>query len=122
IAIDRRAGRRALREMLEQGRDRLAQGFWIVVFPEGTRVPPGSRVPYQIGGAWLASKTDASVVPVAHNAGTLWAKGAFLKYPGTITVSIGPAIDPSGLTPDALNTRVESWIENEVARLGTART
>ena len=121
IAIDRGSATRALRQMLEQGRERLAAGWWIVMFPEGTRVTPGSRGRYHPGGAWLACQTGATVVPVAHNAGTLWGRNAFVKYPGTITVSVGPAIDPAGLEPDALNRKVEDWIETEVARLGNAR-
>ncbi|MBI1398340.1 MAG: 1-acyl-sn-glycerol-3-phosphate acyltransferase [Betaproteobacteria bacterium] len=122
IAIDRKAGSRALKQMLAQGRDRLQQGFWIVMFPEGTRVAPGERGQYFVGGAWLAVQTGTPVVPVAHNAGTLWRKGAFLKWPGTIVVSIGAALDPTGMKADELNRRVEEWIEAEVARLGSART
>ena len=121
IAIDRADGRRALRQMLEQGRDRLAQGFWIVMFPEGTRVAPGERGTYFVGGAWLATQTGVPVVPVAHNAGTVWPKGAFLKRPGTIVVRIGKPVDPSGLKAEALNRQVESWIESEVEQLGSAR-
>ncbi|HEX7952565.1 MAG TPA: lysophospholipid acyltransferase family protein, partial [Burkholderiales bacterium] len=121
IAIDRSSASRALKQTLEQGRRRLADGWWIVIFPEGTRVAPGQRVRYQPGGAWLASKSGAPVVPIAHNAGTVWGRNAFIKYPGTITVSIGPTIDPSGMTPDAINRKAEDWIENEVARLGSAR-
>jgi 1-acyl-sn-glycerol-3-phosphate acyltransferase len=117
IAIDRSAGMQALKQTLEQGRDRLARGFWIIIFPEGTRVPPGQRVKYQVGGAWLAAKTGAPVVPIAHNAGRLWRRNAFLKFPGIITVSIGEPIDPAGLKPEELNRRVEDWIESEVARL-----
>lgn len=122
IAIDRSSASRALKQTLEQGRRRLADGWWIVIFPEGTRVAPGQRVRYQPGGAWLASKSGAPVVPIAHNAGTVWGRNAFIKYPGTITVSIGPTIDPSGMTPDAINRKAEDWIENEVARLGSARS
>jgi len=122
IAIDRTAGRQALDQLVEQGRERFASGFWVVIFPEGTRVPPGEHREYRIGGAWLAAKTGVPIVPVAHNAGTAWGKNAFLKYPGTITVSIGPALDPKGRKPAALIQEVERWIEAEVARLGTART
>ncbi len=121
IAIDRSNGRRALQQLQKQGAARLGAGFWIVVFPEGTRVAPGEHRPYQIGGAWLATHTGAPVVPVAHNAGTVWPKHAFLKPPGMVTMSIGPVIDPTGLKPDALNRQVEAWIEAEVARLGSAR-
>ena len=123
IAIDRNDRRRALRQMLDQGRDRLARGCCIVIFPEGTRVAPGARAAYQPGGAWLAAKTAARVVPVAHNSGEYWRRNAFLKYPGTITVSIGAAIEAGGLSADELNRRVEAWIEAEMERLsGQAAT
>jgi 1-acyl-sn-glycerol-3-phosphate acyltransferase len=122
IAIERADGTRALRQLLEQGRERLGAGWWVIMFPEGTRIRAGERARYHVGGAWLASRVNATVVPVAHNAGTLWGRGAFMKYPGTITVSVGPAIDPTGLKPEQLNERVEDWIEQEVARLGSART
>jgi len=121
IAIDRGSGPRSLRQTLEQGRRRLADGWWIVIFPEGTRTAPGVRRRYHVGGAWLACQTGAKVVPVAHNAGTVWARNAFVKYPGEIVVSVGPGIDPQGLHPAELNKRVEDWIEREVARLGSAR-
>jgi 1-acyl-sn-glycerol-3-phosphate acyltransferase len=121
IAIDRGSGARALKQTLEQGRNRLSSGWWIVIFPEGTRTPPGTRRRYQVGGAWLACQTGASVVPVAHNAGTVWGRNAFTKYPGEITVSIGPAIRSEGIEPEELNRQVENWIEQEVARLGDAR-
>jgi 1-acyl-sn-glycerol-3-phosphate acyltransferase len=121
IAIERSSGLRALKQTLEQGRRRLADGWWIVIFPEGTRTAPGTRGRYHVGGAWLACQTGAKVVPVAHNAGTVWARNAFVKYPGEIVVSVGRPIDPAGLQPEALNKRVEDWIEHEVARLGSAR-
>jgi len=121
IAIDRGSATRSLKQTLEQGKDRLAKGWWIVIFPEGTRIAPGRRGRYHLGGAWLACHTGAPVVPIAHNAGTLWHKNAFIKHPGTITVSIGQAIHPQGMTADTLNRKVEDWIETEVARLGNAR-
>jgi 1-acyl-sn-glycerol-3-phosphate acyltransferase len=117
IAIDRAAGARALRQLLDQGRDRLARGLCIIMFPEGTRMPPGARGPYQAGGAWLATQTATPVLPVAHNAGTLWRRKAFLKYPGLITVSVGAPIDPQDLTHQELNRRVEDWIETEMKRV-----
>ncbi|MEO1766949.1 lysophospholipid acyltransferase family protein [Thiobacter aerophilum] len=121
IAIDRRAGKEALRRITEQGRQRLEQGFWVLIFPEGTRVAPGHRGRYGIGGAWLAAHTGAPVVPIAHNAGELWPRHAFLRYPGTITVSIGPVIETTGLKAGEINARVEAWIEGEMARLPPAR-
>lgn len=117
IAIDRASGPRALTQLLEQGRERLARRYCIVIFPEGTRVPPGSRGKYQVGGAWLAVKTGTPVVPVAHNAGELWRRRAFVKRPGLVTVSIGAAIDSRQFAPDELNRRIEDWIEGEMQRL-----
>jgi 1-acyl-sn-glycerol-3-phosphate acyltransferase len=117
IAIDRRDGRRALRQTVEQGRERLAEGFSIVVFPEGTRSAPGARGTYQAGGAWLAMQTRAPIVPVAHNAGDCWPRNSFLKYPGVVTISIGPAMRPQGEKAPALTRRVEDWIENEMQRI-----
>jgi len=118
IAIDRGAGPRALNQLLEQGRERLARRYCIVIFPEGTRIAPGSRGKYQAGGAWLAVKTGTPVLPVAHNAGLLWRRNAFIKRPGLVTVSIGAPIDARQFTPDELNRKVEDWIEREVERIG----
>jgi len=120
IAIDRGAGREALKQIVAQGKQKLAQGFWVLVFPEGTRVAPGEKGKYGIGGGWLAAETGTPIVPVAHNAGEVWPKNAFIKRPGTITVSIGPAIDPSGKSAAELTRAVEAWIETEMTRLPPA--
>ena len=117
VAIDRKAGIRALKQMLTQGADRLARGFWIIVFPEGTRIAPGARGTYQTGGAAIAVHAGVPVLPVAHNAGTCWRRHAFRKYPGIITVSIGKPIDSRGRKADALTREVENWIEAEMPRL-----
>jgi 1-acyl-sn-glycerol-3-phosphate acyltransferase len=122
IAINRSSGRAALKQIVQQGKDRLNQGLWIVIFPEGTRIVPGKKGKYGIGGAWLATHTGVPVVPVAHNAGEFWGKNSFIKRPGTITVSIGTPIDPAGMEVSELNARVEAWIELEVARIGDKDT
>jgi len=114
IPINRAGGREALKQLVKHGKDRLARGLWVVIFPEGTRVAPGVRGKYHIGGAWLASHTESTVVPVAHNAGLFWRKNAFIKQAGTITVSIGKPIETAGLKADEVNKRVEEWIENEM--------
>ena len=119
IAIDRKSGKKALEQIVEQGRDRLNQGFWIVIFPEGTRIAPGKRGTYRIGGAWLATHTSVPVVPVAHNAGEFWGKNSFKKLPGKITVSIGKPIYPIGMEAGELNAKVEAWIENEMLRISS---
>ena len=117
IAIQRSAGREALKQLVSQGKDRLKKGFFVVIFPEGTRVSPGTKGKYHIGGAWLATHTQTPVTPVAHNAGEFWGKNAFVKKPGVITLSIGKPIAAAGLKADALNQQVESWIEHEMSRL-----
>ncbi|SFP71615.1 1-acyl-sn-glycerol-3-phosphate acyltransferase [Nitrosomonas cryotolerans] len=117
IAIDRSSGKAALEQIVEQGKERLKQGFWVVVFPEGTRIAPGKKGKYRIGGAWLATHAKVWVVPVAHNAGEFWGKNSFIKQPGTITVSIGEPIDPAGMEAAELNEKVETWIEKEMIRI-----
>jgi 1-acyl-sn-glycerol-3-phosphate acyltransferase len=117
ISIDRGAGQDALRQVVKQGCDRLAAGYWVVIFPEGTRIAPGSTRRFKAGGAHLAISAGALAVPVAHNAGEFWAKNAFVKTPGLITVSIGPAIDPRGKTADEVTLLAEQWIENEMRRI-----
>lgn len=117
IPINRAGGREALKQLVKHGKDRLARGLWVVIFPEGTRVAPGVRGKYHIGGAWLASHTQSTVVPVAHNAGLFWRKNAFIKQAGTITVSIGKPIETAGLKADEVNKRVEEWIESEMLLL-----
>lgn len=116
IAIDRSSRRQALQQLVDQGQQRLAAGFYIVIFPEGTRIAPGKRGKYRAGGARLAVQTGTPVLPVAHNAGLRWGKNAFLKYPGLITVSIGPLMHPDG-DADSLARRVEDWIEHEMLHL-----
>jgi len=117
IAIDRSRGIKALKRMAERGAQRIERGFWIVIFPEGTRVSPGARSKYHSGGAWLACRLGTPVVPVAHNAGLYWGKNDFIKRPGEITVQIGEPIDPVGMSPEALNAKVQDWIEGRMAAL-----
>ncbi|HTS23244.1 MAG TPA: lysophospholipid acyltransferase family protein [Casimicrobiaceae bacterium] len=118
ITIDRKAGKDAMAQMAEQGRTRLEQGFWIVIYPEGTRIRAGTRARYKTGGARLAIELGVPIVPVAHNAGYLWPKGILGKRPGTITVSIGKPIRPEGGDMQSLTVEIERWIEDEVTRLG----
>jgi 1-acyl-sn-glycerol-3-phosphate acyltransferase len=117
IAIDRGAGRKAIEQVIEQGRERLQSGIWVVVFPEGTRVAPGARRRYGIGGAVLAAETGYPVVPVAHNAGSFWPRRGFRKRPGTIRVVIGPVIRPHGKSAEEIRRLAEEWIEGTMADL-----
>jgi len=120
ITIDRGTGQDAMRQVAQQGRERFAQGFWIVLYPEGTRIPVRKRVRYKSGAARLAIAMQAPILPIAHNAGWLWPKGALGKRPGTVTLSIGSPIDPGTMDAAQLMHAVEAWIEDEVARLGPA--
>ena len=117
VAIKRSNGKQAVMQLLRQGKDRLAIGFCVVIFPEGTRIPYGQRGKYKMGGALLAASSGAPVVPVAHNAGKLWGRNSFFKHPGVITMSVGAPIDPTGLKAEEINQRVENWIETEMTRL-----
>src|SRR5688572_28179923 len=117
IAIDRGAGHAAVNQVLEQGKRLLAEGQWIVIFPEGTRMPPGQTRKYGISGALLAIETGRKIIPVAHDAGYYWPRRGLLKKPGVIRVVIGQPIDPAGLDPRALNERIQAWVESTVARL-----
>ncbi len=121
ISIDRAAGKDALEQVVTQGRERLEQGFYVIIFPEGTRVAPGQKKRYKAGGAHLATHVGCRVVPIAHNAGELWPRQAFIKKPGIITVSIGPAFDPAGMSEIEVNQRAEDWIEAEMHRLSPHR-
>lgn len=117
IAINRSDGKGAMKQLLAKGKARLAQGFFVVIFPEGTRIPFGQRGRYKIGGALLAAHTGVPVIPVAHNAGRLWGRNAFSKHPGVVTMSIGPAIPTEGRKAEEINAEVEAWIEREVQAL-----
>lgn len=121
VGIDRKGGKKALRQVIKQGTDRLKQGMWMVIFPEGTRTAPGQRVRYAIGGAMLAEKSGYPVVPVCHNAGEFWPKQGFIKRPGTITLVIGKTIDPHGKRANEINAEVEEWIESTYQRITTLK-
>jgi 1-acyl-sn-glycerol-3-phosphate acyltransferase len=111
IAIDRGAGGVAVRQLIEQGRQRLSDGQWIVVFPEGTRMPPGETRRYGVGGAAVAAETGALIVPVAHNAGYFWPRRGLMKKPGTIRVVIGKPIVTKGRDPREINEEAQRFIE-----------
>lgn len=117
IAIDRSAGKQAVKQLLEQGTERLKEGRHVIIFPEGTRVAPGEHRKYAIGGALLAKKSGHPVLPVAHNAGTYWKRRGLKKYPGTIQVVLGPLIETQSKSAAEINREVEAWIENKVGEL-----
>ena len=117
IAIDRKAGRRAVRQVVDQGTEALKDGRWVIIFPEGTRVAPGVRKKYGIGGALLAEKSSYPVVPIAHNAGEFWKRRDLKKYPGRVKVIIGEPIPTDGKKASQIISEVEEWIEGNMLKL-----
>ena len=106
-----------MKQMAQEGKALIEAGISIAMFPEGTRVAVDEKVPFKIGGALMATQIGATVIPVAHNAGLSWPRHAWIKKPGTITVSIGAPIQAKGMKTSALNQQVEQWISNERAQL-----
>lgn len=121
ISIDRGAGRAAVEQVISQGRKRLSEGLWVVIFPEGTRVPPGQRKRYGLSGALLAVAAERPIVPVAHDAGRYWPRRGWLKREGTIQVVIGRPIATAGRDARDVIAEVENWIEQQVATLDERR-
>jgi 1-acyl-sn-glycerol-3-phosphate acyltransferase len=121
IPINRAKGRDAFEQVIKLGKQRLDEGRWPVLFPEGTRMAPGQSGRYTAGGAMLATRAGVGVIPIALNAGECWPRNAFIKRPGVITVSVGPLINSQGLDADALNKKVQEWIESEMRILNPER-
>ncbi len=121
IALDRGAGRRAVEQLIEQGRDRLQKGRWVIIFPEGTRMPPGVHGRYRIGGAALAEATGYPVIPIAHNAGEYWPRRGFIKKPGVIQVRIGKPIHTKGKKAQQILKEAEDWIEARMQEITTLK-
>lgn len=121
ISVNRGGGKDALVAVARKGGKRLAEGHHVLIFPEGTRVPPGQTARFKAGGALLASSAKAKVVPVAHNAGEYWPRNAFVIHPGEVVFSIGPAIDTVGRKADEVNRLAEVWVDAEMRRISPQR-
>jgi len=119
IAINRQASASAVKQVIRQGAEHLNQGQWVLVFPEGTRVAPGVRQRYGMGGAMLAGRGGCPILPVALNSGEFWPRGGFIKYPGTIQVVFGPLIESTDCSPRDLTQQVEDWIEKTMEQIST---
>lgn len=117
IAINRDSTIKSFRQIADQGCERLQKGYWVIIFPEGTRVAPNKKKKYLPGGGMLAEKSGAQVVPVAHNAGRLWPRNSMIKKPGLITIKIGPVIESENKNAKEITDEVENWIEKEVGEL-----
>jgi 1-acyl-sn-glycerol-3-phosphate acyltransferase len=117
IAIDRAQKKAAMKQLIEQGRQCLQEGRWIVIFPEGTRVAPKHTKSFSKGGASLAIAANSPIIPVAHNAGTYWQRRSFIKYPGVITLIVGNAIYPDNQTVEQITQQAELWINQTTSNL-----
>lgn len=117
IAIDRNAGRSAVQQVIAQGQQRLSEGLWVIVFPEGTRMAAGETRRYGISGTLLAQEAGRKLVPVAHNAGDFWPRRGWRKRPGTVRFCIGSPVDPVGREPREVNAQIQDWVEKKVAEL-----
>ena len=121
IHIKRGTGRAAVSQLVTQGKTRLDEGIWIVMFPEGTRIPPGVKGRYRIGGAILSEQSGYPIVPVAHNAGEYWPRRSFIKKPGVIQVRIGAPIVADGKSAQDILTEASGWIEDRMAEITTLK-
>ncbi len=119
IHIKRGTGRAAVKQLVTQGQARLDDGLWIVIFPEGTRIPAGQTGRYRVGGAILSEQTGYPIIPVAHNAGEYWPRRSFIKRPGIIQVRIGAPISPHGKTPQEILDEASGWIEKQMEAITT---
>ena len=119
IHIKRGSGKAAINQLITQGKARMDEGIWVVIFPEGTRIAAGSQGRYRIGGAVLAEQSGRDIVPVAHNAGEYWPRRSFIKRPGVIQVRIGAPISPKGKTAQQVLDEASGWIEARMAEITT---
>ena len=119
IAINRGSGAQAVKQVISQGMEKLAEGTWVTVFPEGTRMPPGETRKYGVSGAALAKEAGVMIVPVAHNAGDFWQRRELTKRPGTVRFCIGPPIDASAQAPKETNLLVQDWIESKMREISS---
>ncbi len=117
IALNRGTGRKAINQLVQESRKSMDEGRILMLFPEGTRVPPGQTKPFKLGGAIVAHQTGYSVLPIAHNAGEYWPRHSWIKWPGTIRVVIGKPIDPAGRKPERIIEEVGNWILAECERI-----
>ncbi len=117
IAINRSAGNAAVKQVIEQGKARLRKGIWVSIFPEGTRMAPGTTKRYGISGTLLAQAAGCKIVPIAHNAGYHWPRRARSIKPGEVVFVVGEPVDPAGRDPREVNNEIQAWMEATVARI-----
>jgi len=119
IGVNRKKGRSSVKQVISKGSERLADGAWVTVFPEGTRMPPGETRRYGVSGAALARDAKVPIVPIAHNAADFWPRRAFSKHPGTVRFCIGPPVDATQQEPKQTNLIVQGWIEAKMLEISS---
>jgi 1-acyl-sn-glycerol-3-phosphate acyltransferase len=117
VAIDRGTGHHAVSQVVAKGGQRLKDGIWVTIFPEGTRMPPGMTRRYGVSGAMLAAEAGVQIVPVAQNAGDFWPRRGWIKRPGLVRFCVGPAINAAGREPREINEEVQTWIESKMREI-----
>ena len=117
IAINRSQGTKSVRKILDLGQKRIKDGWWVLLFPEGTRIEVGKNGRFTQTGAALALEADCPIIPVAHNAGVFWKKNTVKKRPGTINVIIGAPISTEGRSRKNIIKDAENWIETTCGKL-----
>ena len=114
MAIDRKKGSRAYEQFMNQGKNFMKRGWWLAMFPEGTRPAPGVKTHYKSGGARFAVATSTPIIPIALNSGECWPRNSISKKPGLITVSVGPMIKTEGRGFEEVQAELVNWIEGEM--------
>lgn len=122
IAINRSAGHAAVKHVVEQGKKRIARGYWVSIFPEGTRMPAGETRKYGVSGVLLAQAAGCLMVPIAHNAGYFWPRRGLRKERGTIHVVIGSPVNPRDRDPRRVNEELQDWVENQVRSMSSTQS
>ena len=117
MQIERKTGSAFTSQVIEQGKARLEEGDWVMIFPEGTRMPIGETRRYGVSGTLLAAGSGRALVPVAHNAGYYWPRRGLLKKPGVVRVVIGRPVTAAGREVRELNEEIQAWVEATVRRL-----
>jgi len=117
IALNCGTGRKAINQLIAESRVMMDNGRILMLFPEGTRVPPGQSKPFKLGGAIVSQQTGYAVLPIAHNAGEYWPRHSWIKWPGTVRVVIGEPIPPGDKTPEEIIADIGDWIRTECERI-----
>lgn len=113
IAIDRSDRKNALEQVVEQGAEKLLEGRFVLIFPQGTRTPYGETGKYKKGAAKLARYSNVPIVPAAHNAGKFWSNDSLWIRPGKIEVVFGEPIEIEGKSDEQLTAEIRDWIESQ---------